>query len=78
MRLASRRRGSHLVDDLGLVGCPRRGSDVPVSVCLRCPALRSTVADDAGRVREIRCRDGAELRSPYGPRLPGRRMLRRR
>jgi hypothetical protein len=77
VRLARRRqRGSHLVDDLGLVGCPRRGTDVSVTACLRCRALRRTVTDEAGRVREIRCLDGVDERAPYGPWLSGWRTSR--
>lgn len=46
----------HLVDEFGLVGCPVRGSDVDVDVCLECRNLLEARRDVDGRVVEIRCR----------------------
>jgi hypothetical protein len=63
--------GGRLVDGLGLVGCPRRGADVPVATCRRCRALRHVVADDTGRVLEVHCLDGGDHRIPSGPWLVG-------
>jgi hypothetical protein len=54
LRLPARRNTVHLVDDLGLVGCPRRGRDVTVETCLDCNALKDVIRAD-GRVTEIRC-----------------------
>lgn len=56
MRSPFRRRGVHLVDDVGLVGCPRQGRDVPVARCLRCHELLEVRRDAEGAVTEIRCR----------------------
>lgn len=68
-----RRHRSHLVDEFGMVGCPRQRGDVPVGGCLTCRELIETVKDPEGHVTEIRCRAGSGPRSeqdhwdPFGP-----------
>ena len=59
-----RRHRSHLVDEFGMVGCPRKRGDVPVDDCLACRALIGTERDPVGRITEIRCRASREPRSP--------------
>jgi hypothetical protein len=63
----TRERGLHLVDDLGLVGCSRSGTDVPVATCLRCRERRGTMTDDTGRVRAIRCVGDTDASSACWP-----------
>jgi hypothetical protein len=77
LRLPARRDTVHLVDDLGLVGCPRRGHDVTVEACLDCNALQDVVRTD-GRITEIRCEPpphrGEAVFTPFfGPLGPDRR-----
>jgi len=67
------RANTHLVDDVGLVGCPRQHRDVPVEQCLRCRELFEARRDPAGEVTEIRCRAAGrrppprEVFDPFGP-----------
>lgn len=51
-----RRHRTHLVDELGMVGCPRQRRDVPAERCLDCRELIDAVHDPAGHLTEIRCR----------------------
>ena len=68
-----RRHRTHLVDEHGLVGCPRLRRDVPVERCLECRELVDALRDPEGHLTEIRCR--AEVRpvsphehwDPFGP-----------
>jgi hypothetical protein len=53
-RLPFRRSETHLVDELGLVGCARQGRDVALEECLTCAQLREMVSD-GDVVTEIRC-----------------------
>jgi hypothetical protein len=53
--LVSRLDTTHLVDEHGLVGCPRAGEDVPASRCLSCAELLLAVRDADGQLIEIRC-----------------------
>jgi hypothetical protein len=46
---------SHLVDEVGLVGCPRRRHDVEASRCLTCAHLLLAVRSADGELTEIRC-----------------------
>jgi hypothetical protein len=58
---------SHVVDDDGLVGCPRAGHDVDVSRCLTCSELLVVVRDHQGDIREIRCTPPPRrVRTPWG------------
>jgi hypothetical protein len=66
--LTSLRRGVHVVDDFGLVGCPRQRRDVAVGTCLTCRALLETTTDAAGTVVEIRCSVPVDTSPP--PRWP--------
>jgi hypothetical protein len=59
-----RRHRSHLVDEYGMVGCPRQRGDVSVDHCLACRELLDTVEGPGGRITEIRCRIGPAVRSP--------------
>jgi hypothetical protein len=48
-------RQVHLVDELGLVGCPVRGADVELEECYACGQLLSVTTRPDGSVGEIRC-----------------------
>ena len=68
-----RRHRTHLVDEFGMVGCPRQRRDVPAERCLECRELLDVIRDPARHLTEIRCR--AEIRKvspqdhwdPFGP-----------
>jgi hypothetical protein len=66
LRLPPRPADRHLVDDVDLVGCPRRACDVTVGECLRCPSLRQVIRVDGAPV-EILC-------EPAPPSAPHRWM----
>lgn len=53
-----------VVDRFGLVGCPRRGRDVPVRTCLACRQLLDVVRDEDEDIVEVRCRAAGEGRYP--------------
>ena len=59
-----RRHRTHLVDELGMVGCPRQRRDVPAERCLVCRELIDAVHDPEGHLTEIRCRAEAGRTSP--------------
>jgi hypothetical protein len=60
-------RQVHLVDELGLVGCPVRGTDVELEECYACGELLSVTPRVDGSVAEIRC---AGARPALHPLLP--------
>ncbi|MFP4634570.1 MAG: hypothetical protein ACLFRD_01795 [Nitriliruptoraceae bacterium] len=77
MRTGGRRVEHHLVDEFGLVGCPRQKRDVSWDECLTCPYLIGVEPGDGQQVAEIRCSAGARMtaRSPwevFGPVWPMR------
>jgi hypothetical protein len=53
--LVSRLETIHLVDEHGMVCCPRGGADVCASRCLSCVELLIAVRDADGQLIEIRC-----------------------
>jgi len=59
-----RRNRTHLVDEFGMVGCPRQRRDVPAERCLECRELTDAVYDPAGQLTEIRCRAATVRTSP--------------
>lgn len=68
-----RRHRTQVVDEFGMVGCPRQRRDVPAERCLECRELIDAVHDPAGRLTEIRCRADAgrvppqDHLDPFGP-----------
>ncbi|TVP74506.1 MAG: hypothetical protein EA340_01255 [Nitriliruptor sp.] len=68
-----RRHRTHLVDEFGMVGCPRQRRDVPVERCLECRELIDAVHDPDGHLTEIRCRadigrvSPQDHLDPFGP-----------
>jgi hypothetical protein len=57
---------SHLVDEHGLVGCPRAGQDLDADRCLTCPELLVAVRASDGHLVEIRCNAPVRpARSPW-------------
>lgn len=77
MLTRGRRVEHHLVDEFGLVGCPRQHRDVSWDECLSCPHLVGVEPDDGRQVAEIRCTAGPRVAalSPwevFGPVAPMR------
>ncbi len=69
MRTERRAVSTHLVDSVGLVGCPERRRDVAFEECLSCRYLTGIEQDARGRVKEIHCSGGrreAPWITPWG------------
>jgi len=62
----------HLVDEHGLVWCPRQSRDVDADRCLTCAELLVGVAEVDGTLREIRCHrpPSTSATTPWAALLP--------